>query len=445
VITALLDMVRNNARQYGMVIAFVLIVILFQILTGGLLLQPQNVTNLILQNSYIIILAIGMMLVIITGHIDLSVGSVVAFVGALSAVMLTQWNLPVPLVVVLALFIGGLIGAWQGFWVAYVRIPAFIVTLAGMLIFRGATMVTLGGESISQLPTGLRALGSGYLPAMEGVAVPLPRVRLDGGFSATIVEAHTVTLALGLLASAALVYGAVRGRERLRRHGLRIGTRSMFLAKMIAIVAVINAFTYMLAIHRGIPIVGVLLLVLIVGYAFVMGNTTLGRRIYAVGGNEKAAMLSGVKTKATTFWVFVNMGVLSSLAGLVFVARLNAATPRAGTMFELEAIAAAFIGGASAYGGVGTVVGAVIGALVMGVMNNGMSIIGLGVDWQQLIKGLVLLAAVAFDIYNKTRVAPRRVQAEAEEAPGAATTESGQATTGSEKEVARRSDESEPR
>ncbi|QVQ54742.1 sugar ABC transporter permease [Spiractinospora alimapuensis] len=395
-----------------MVIALALIVVLFQILTGGLLLQPQNVTNLILQNSYILILAIGMMLVIITGHIDLSVGSVVAFVGALSAVMLTAWDLPVPLVVVLAITVGALIGAWHGFWVAYVRIPAFIVTLAGMLIFRGATMVTLGGESISQLPPGLRALGSGYLPAMENVAVTLPRVRFGDGVGITFVEAHTLTLALGLLASVALVWSAVRNRDRLARHGLRVGARSVFLARVIMTVGAITAFCYMLAIHRGIPIVGVLLLVLIVGYAFVMGNMTVGRRIYAVGGNEKAAMLSGVRTQATTFWVFVNMGALSALAGLVFVARLNAATPRAGTMFELEAIAAAFIGGASAYGGVGTVVGAVIGALVMGVMNNGMSIIGLGVDWQQLIKGLVLLAAVAFDIYNKTRVAPRRVHAE---------------------------------
>ncbi|RCV52095.1 sugar ABC transporter permease [Marinitenerispora sediminis] len=369
-----------------MVMALAVIVILFEILTGGLLLRPLNITNLIMQNSYVLILAIGMMLVIITGHIDLSVGSVVAFVGATSAVMLTGWGLPVPVVVVLALLTGGLIGAWQGFWIAYVRIPAFIVTLAGMLVFRGATMIVLGGESIGPLPESLRALGSGYVPDVAGG------------------EVHLLTLLLGVLASAALVASQVRIRARGLRYGLPVGSRNLFVAKCAALVVVVMVFAYVLAIHNGIPIVGLVLVALIVAFSFVMNSTTVGRRIYAVGGSEKAAMLSGVKTRRTTFWVFVNMGVLSALAGLVFMARLNAATPRAGTMFELDAIAAAFIGGASAAGGVGTVVGAVVGALVMGVMNNGMSLIGLGVDWQQAIKGLVLLAAVAFDIYNKNRV-----------------------------------------
>ncbi|MFC7328963.1 multiple monosaccharide ABC transporter permease [Marinactinospora rubrisoli] len=384
--TAIRDAIRSNARQYGMVMALAVIVILFEILTGGLLLRPLNITNLIMQNSYVLILAIGMMLVIITGHIDLSVGSVVAFVGATSAVMLTGWGLPVPLVVVLALLTGALIGAWQGFWIAYVRIPAFIVTLAGMLVFRGATMVVLGGESIGPLPESLRALGTGFVPDLAGG------------------EVHVLTLLLGVAASAALVAVQLRARRRALRYGLPAGSRNLFAAKCVALVVMVMLFAYVLAIHNGIPIVGLVLVALIVAFSFVMNSTTVGRRIYAVGGSEKAAMLSGVKTQRTTFWVFVTMGVLSALAGLVFMARLNAATPRAGTMFELDAIAAAFIGGASASGGVGTVVGAVVGALVMGVMNNGMSLIGLGVDWQQGIKGLVLLAAVAFDIYNKNRV-----------------------------------------
>lgn len=383
-------LMRDNARQYGMAIALVAIIVLFQILTGGLLLTPLNVTNLIMQNSYILILAIGMMLVIITGHIDLSVGSVVAFTGAVSAIMLTSWGLPTLMVVPAVLLLGGLIGAWQGFWVAYVRVPAFIVTLAGMLVFRGATLAALGGESIARLPSSLRSLSSGFLPGQGGEGPHLP------------------TLLLGALGAAAIVWIQWRSRARSRGYGLPVQPAGVTAASSAVVVAAVLAFTYVLAQYNGLPIVGVLLVALIAGYSFVMRSTTMGRRVYAVGGSEQAAALSGIRTRRTTFWVFVNMGVLSALAGLVFTARLNAATPGAGTMFELDAIAAAFIGGASATGGVGTVVGAVIGALVMGVLNNGMSLIGLGVDWQQLIKGLVLLLAVAFDIYNKRRVSTGR-------------------------------------
>lgn len=383
-------LIRDNARQYGMAIALVAIIVLFQILTGGLLLTPLNVTNLIMQNSYILILAIGMMLVIITGHIDLSVGSVVAFTGAVSAIMLTSWGLPTLMVVPAVLLLGGLIGAWQGFWVAYVRVPAFIVTLAGMLVFRGATLAALGGESIARLPSSLRSLSSGFLPGQGGEGPHLP------------------TLLLGAVGAAAIVWIQWRSRARSRGYGLPVQPVGVTAASSAVVVAAVLAFTYVLAQYNGLPIVGVLLVALIAGYSFVMRSTTMGRRVYAVGGSEQAAALSGIRTRRTTFWVFVNMGVLSALAGLVFTARLNAATPGAGTMFELDAIAAAFIGGASATGGVGTVVGAVIGALVMGVLNNGMSLIGLGVDWQQLIKGLVLLLAVAFDIYNKRRVSTGR-------------------------------------
>ena len=378
-------LLQGRSRQYGMATALVAIIVLFQILTGGLLLTPLNVTNLIMQNSYILILAIGMMLVIITGHIDLSVGSVVAFTGAVSAIMLTSWGLPTIVVVPAALFLGALIGAWQGFWVAYVGVPAFIVTLAGMLIFRGATLAVLGGESIAPLPQSLRLIASGFLPGQtEGP--------------------HPPTLLLGAAGAAVIVWIQWRSRARSRARDLPVAPATVTAIGSVAVTAAIMAFTYVVADHNGLPLVGVLLIVLIVGYTFVMRSTTMGRRVYAVGGSERAAALSGIRTKRATFWVFVNMGALSALAGLVFTARLNAATPGAGTMFELDAIAAAFIGGASATGGVGSVVGAVIGALVMGVLNNGMSLIGLGVDWQQLIKGLVLLSAVAFDIYNKRRV-----------------------------------------
>jgi putative multiple sugar transport system permease protein len=405
------DLLRGNARQYGMAVALVAIIVLFQILTGGLLLTPLNVTNLIMQNSYILILAIGMMLVIITGHIDLSVGSVVAFTGAVSAVMLTSWGLPTVVVVPLALLLGALIGAWQGFWVAYVRVPAFIVTLAGMLVFRGATLAVLGGESISPLPAAIRWMSTGYLPGPE------------------LLGLHAVTLALGALGAGAVVLIQWNGRARSLRYGLPTPPPGVTAASSVATVVVIMAFTHVLAQYQGLPIVGVLLVLLIAGYSFVMRSTTMGRRVYAVGGSEQAAALSGIRTQRTTFWVFVNMGVLSALAGLVFTARLNAATPGAGTMFELDAIAAAFIGGASAGGGVGTVIGAVIGALVMGVLNNGMSLIGLGVDWQQLIKGLVLLLAVAFDIYNKRRVSSARPAAVAATPTPAPAEESGREQT----------------
>ncbi|WP_373868744.1 multiple monosaccharide ABC transporter permease [Microbispora amethystogenes] len=376
---------RGNLRQYGMIAALVVIVVLFEILTDGILLKPLNVTNLIMQNGYVLVLAIGMMLVIINREIDLSVGSVAAFVGAVTGVAIVNWGLPWPLVVVGALVTGGLIGAFQGFWIAYARIPAFIVTLGGMLLFRGLSMVVLQGQSIAPFPSGFRQLGSGFVPE----------------FGAG--DLHLVTILLGLAGAAVIVWNDWRSRARRREYGLAVPALQWFVLKAVAIVAVIVAFAWVLAVYQGLPIVGLVVIVLTAAYSFVTTSTVVGRHIYAVGGNERAAALSGIATKKTKFWVFVNMGVLAALAGLMFAARLNAATPKAGTNFELDAIAAAFIGGASASGGVGTVVGAIVGGLVMGVMNNGMSLLGLGVDWQQAIKGGVLMLAVAFDVYNKNK------------------------------------------
>lgn len=385
---SLKNLFKNNIRQYGMIIALVFIMILFQILTDGILLKPLNITNLILQNSYILVLAIGMLLVIITGHIDLSVGSVAAFVGAISAILMVDMQLSYPVAIVLSLAIGGLVGAWQGFWIAYVRIPAFIVTLAGMLLFRGLTMVVLGGQSIAPFPKGFQRLSSGFIPDWFG-----------GG------NIHMLTIVIGLGLSLLLIFNEWRNRITQQRYQFDVLSGPLFIAKIVAMVVIINIFTYVLASYEGIPNILIVLFVLVVLYSFVMTKTVVGRHIYALGGNEKAAKLSGVKTKRVTFWVFVNMGVMAALSGLLFAARLNAATPKAGVNFELDAIAAVFIGGASATGGVGTVLGAIIGGLVMGVMNNGMSLVGLGIDWQQGIKGLVLLLAVAFDIYNKNKAA----------------------------------------
>jgi putative multiple sugar transport system permease protein len=377
---------KSNIRQYGMIIALVLIMVLFQILTDGILLKPLNITNLILQNSYILVLAIGMLLVIITGHIDLSVGSVAAFVGAISAILIVDMHIPYPLAIVLSLLFGALVGAWQGYWVAYVRIPSFIVTLAGMLLFRGLTMVVLDGQSISPFPKGFQSISSGFIPDWFG-----------GG------DIHVLTIVIGLMLSLVLVFTEWRNRLTQQRYQFAVIPAPLFALKLAGIVAIINLFTYVLAAYEGIPNILIVLFILVVVYTFVMNKTVMGRHIYALGGNEKAAKLSGVKTQRMTFWVFVNMGVLAALSGLLFAARLNAATPKAGVNFELDAIAAVFIGGASATGGIGTVIGAIIGGLVMGVMNNGMSLIGLGIDYQQGIKGLVLLAAVAFDIYNKNK------------------------------------------
>lgn len=381
------NIINKNIEKIGMIIALVGIVIIFSFLTWGTLLTPLNVTNIIMQNSYVIILAIGMLLVILTGEIDLSVGSVAAFVGAVSGILMISWNLPTIVAVPMALGIGGLIGAWHGFWIAYVKIPAFIVTLAGMLLFRGLTMIVLDGRTIAPFPDNFRTISSSYLPDF-----------LNGG-----ENIHLLTLVLGILAVIVYVFLQIQSRNQSKQLDQIVESDGLFYAKIILISLVLLAFTQRLTAYAGVPYILLILIVLIFGYTFFTNRTISGRHIYAVGGNEKAAKLSGVKTKKVKFWVFVNMGVLSALAGLVFTGRLNAATPQAGQLFELDAIAAAVIGGASLTGGIGTIVGAVIGALIMGVLDNGMSLLGVGVDWQQAIKALVLLGAVAFDILNKKK------------------------------------------
>ncbi|KYD15165.1 multiple monosaccharide ABC transporter permease [Caldibacillus debilis] len=382
----LLEVLKTNFNRYSMVIALVIMLILFQFLTGGILLRPLNITNLILQNSYILILAIGMVLVIIAGHIDLSVGSIAAFVGAIAGILIVNMHMPTYLTVLICLLIGAIIGAWQGFWVAYVNIPAFIVTLAGMLLFRGLTMLVLKGQTIAPFPNEFRSISTGFIPDF-----------FDGS---TI---NITSILLGILFSIIFVILSVKARKNKIKYNFKVASAGVFYSQQLIAVLLIMGFCYLFATYEGIPYILIILLALIVFYTFITNRTIIGRHIYATGGNLKAAMLSGVKTKAVTFWVFVNMGILSALSGLVFASRLNAATPKAGNLFELDAIAASFIGGASAYGGVGTVPGAIVGGLVMGVLNNGMSILGLGIDWQQAIKGVVLLLAVAFDVFNKRR------------------------------------------
>ncbi|MEV0126656.1 multiple monosaccharide ABC transporter permease [Streptomyces sp. NPDC050703] len=383
----LIESMRANMRQYGMLIALAFIVVLFQIWTDGTLLLPNNVSNLIQQNGYILILAIGMMIVIIAGHIDLSVGSLVAFVGAMSAVMMVKHDMPWVLALVLSLLIGAVAGAWQGFFIAYVGIPSFIVTLAGMLLFRGLTQIVLEGQSLAPFPDGFQNIAKGFIPEM-------------GPYT----QYHNPTLLLGLATIAFLLFREVRDRRRQQAFELDVLPQGLWVAKCVAMTAAVVAFTLTLASFHGVPVVMLIMCGLLIGLGYVMRNAVVGRHVYALGGNKAAAMLSGVKDKRVTFLVFVNMGVLAALAGCVYAARLNAGTPQAGLNFELEAIAASFIGGASMSGGVGTVMGAVIGGLVLGVLNNGMSLVGIGTDYQQVIKGLVLLAAVGFDVWNKRKV-----------------------------------------
>ncbi len=380
-------LLKGNIRQYVMVIALIVVIILFQILTKGVLLKPLNISNLISQNAYILILAIGMLLCILTGgNVDLSVGSVAGFIGAISATMMLKMNVPVLPTILISLLMGLLIGCWQGFMIAYVGVPAFIATLAGMLIFRGLTMVVLKGTSLAPLPDGYTFLASGFIPD-----VPML------GFK------NILTIACGIIASILYILKEMNNRKNKRKYGFEVSPNAVFIPQVIGIIVVINAFTYSLASYKGIPMVLIIVLVLVLAYSFVTIKTIPGRHIYAYGGNAKAAQLSGVNTKKVMFWVYANMGVLTALAGVIFTGRLNSATPKAGSGFEMDAIAACFIGGASTSGGVGTVVGAMVGGLLMGVLNNGMSIMGISIDWQQAIKGFVLLAAVAFDVYSKSK------------------------------------------
>jgi putative multiple sugar transport system permease protein len=386
------DYLRKNIREYGLLVALVVIMVFFQIVTNGVLFRPVNLTNLVLQNSFIVIMALGMLLIIVAGHIDLSVGSIVAFIGAISAIMLVKWGLPAILVIPACLVIGGIMGAAQGYWIAYQKIPAFIVTLAGMLVFRGMTYVVLGGRPIGPFPKDFQLLSTGFVPDFLSFLNPAPE---------TIKNMVALVAVLALVAYA--VYAGLRNRRINEEHGTENEPYVFFVIQM-AIIGIVAIFIgYQLATYRGLPNVLIVMGVLIAAYSFATTRSTIGRRIYAMGGNEKAAKLSGINTERLTFYCFANMGVLAALAGMIIAARLNSATPKAGVGFELDVIAACFIGGASASGGVGKITGAVIGAFIMGVMNNGMSIMGIGIDYQQLIKGLVLLAAVFFDVYNKNK------------------------------------------
>jgi putative multiple sugar transport system permease protein len=381
---------KNNVREYGMLIALIAVMAFFQVQTDGVLMKPVNITNLVLQNSYVITMAMGMLLIIITGGIDLSVGSVVAVIGALAGVLIVRYDFNWVLVVAISLLLGAAIGAFHGYFVAYLKIPAFIVTLAGMLIFRGLTIALLRGESVGPFPRGFQNISSGFIPDFFNGSLN------DKPF-------HITTILIGVILSVLLIWLDVRNRKNQQKYGFEVTPFYFFVVKNIAITAAVMGFCYLMASYKGLPNVLVLLFVLITFYAFITSSSVIGRRIYAMGGNEKAARLSGVNTPRLLFYTFVNLGVLASLAGLIVAARLNSSTPNAGDGMELDVIAACFIGGASPMGGVGKVIGALVGAFLIGVLNNGMSIMGVGIDWQKVVKGIVLLLAVLFDVYNKNK------------------------------------------
>ncbi len=377
-------------KKYGMLIALVVLIVFFSIVTGGVMLLPTNITNIVQQNSYILILAIGMLFCILTGNIDLSVGSIVALVGAVAGYTIVTMGLPVWVGIIISLVMGTVIGAFQGYLIAYLKIPAFIVTLAGMLIFRGITMVILSGATIAPFPPSFQFVAAGFI---------LPQAT----FTVAGLTLNIFSIVFGILAAAAFIGFELKNRAAKAKYGFETASNMNFYGKMVIVAVSFNFVTFKLAQYKGIPAVLFLLILLVVAYTFVASKTIPGRHVYAIGGNQKAAKLSGVETEKVLFWVYANMGLLAAIAGIVVAGRLNAATPKAGNGYELDAVASCFIGGASASGGIGTVVGAVIGGLVMAVLNNGMSILGIGTDWQQIIKGGVLIVAVLFDIKSKSK------------------------------------------
>ncbi len=384
---------RKNIRQYGMLLALIVIMLFFEIATGGILLKPINIDRLIQQNSYILVLSIGMMFCILTGgNIDLSVGSIVGLVGACSAVFSVMWGLPVVVSIVLALGVGILVGMWQGYWIAYMKIPAFIVTLAGLLVFRGFTnLILVGGQTIP-LPDLYVTIASKTVPDFIGKMLKTTELGID-----------LTTVVVGFLCSIVFLFLRLSDRKTRIKYNLVVPKINLFILGAIFYMALINVFAIWLAMANGLLYIVILLLVLIIVYSFIANKTVIGRHVYALGGNSKTAELSGIKTKKVMFLVYANMGLLAAVAGIVAAGRFNSAAPTAGDGVELDAIAGCFIGGASATGGIGTIVGAMIGGAIMGILNNGMSIMGIDTFWQKVVKGMVLLLAVAFDVYSKTK------------------------------------------
>lgn len=376
--------IKNNMRQYTMFIALIGIMLIFTFLTEGTFISSRNLSNLFSQTSHIAILAAGVVLVIVAGHIDLSIGSVVGFTGAIAAIMQVKFGLGTLPAIIITLGVGALIGAWQGYWVAYRDVPAFIVTLAGMLIFRGALIGITNGATIAPMNDSFKAIGQEYLF----------NIMPNASF-------HVTTLIFGAASILIYILFEIKKRNERVRYDFDVLPMSLQLIKMILVSIAIGSFFMILVMYKGIPYSIILVLVIALIFTYVTNKTPFGRYVYAIGGNKEAAKLSGINIRKVNMMIFVLMGILSSIGGIVFTARLNAASAQAGNGMELEVIAAAIIGGTSTLGGEGTIVGAIIGALVMATLNNGMSLMNVGPTWQYIIKGLILLIAVWVDISSR--------------------------------------------
>lgn len=380
------EVLKTNVRGYSMFIMLALIFVVFSVLTSGINFSPRNVSNIFMQNSYILILASGMVLVIIIGNIDLSVGSIAAFTGAIAAMTYNSGLGLLPTVAV-TMLVGAVIGIWQGYWIAFMRVPSFIVTLSSMLVFRGLTYVITNVSPISLRDERFSSITSGFVSS-EGL--------MSG-------DTHLLPWIVGVILALAFVVSSVTSRRNKQRKGLTLQPVAAVALKNVFVVGLIAVLAWKFAEFRGLPIVGIVLAIVVSILTFVTNRTVFGRYIYAVGGNARSAKLSGINAELVEFFVFVVMGSLAGLAGLVFAGYMNSALPQAGQLFELDAIASVFIGGASMSGGIGTVIGAIVGGLVMGVINNGMSLMNIGADWQYVVKGLVLLFAVFYDIYTRRK------------------------------------------
>ena len=374
-----------NMRQYGMMIMLIVVYVFFAILTGGKNLTPMNINNLIMQNGYVVILAVGMLLCVLTGNVDLGVGSVVATCGAVAGTLIVDFGVSTPLAMLAALAVGAAFGVFVGFFVSELEIPPFIVTLATMLMGRGLCYVILKAQTKGPLPASYNWIGTGFLPT-----IPVGGVDL-------------ICLIVAAVISVLIVLGEMKAVATAKKHGLPVAPVWQLILKDAVIIGIVCFFFWKLANYNGIPVVLVLMALLVGIYHFITTNTVAGRQIYAMGGNAKAARLSGINTKKVFFWVYANMGLLAGVAGIVLSARNQSATPKAGDSFEMDAIASCYIGGAATSGGVGTIIGALVGAFIMGILNNGMSLAGYDTNIQKIVKGMVLLGAVTVDLVSKRK------------------------------------------
>ena len=374
-----------NIKQYGMVIALVAIFLLFNIFTNGKNASPMNINNLVMQNGYVVIMATGMLLCVLTGNVDLGVGSIVALTGAISAICVVDLHFPILLAFLVALLVGIACGAFAGFFIAKLGIPPFVVTLATMLMGRGLTYTMLKAQTKGPTPQAYNWIGAGFLPSIKMGKIDL------------------VTIIIAAVATVFIILGDIKATRTKLKYNFNINPLWQRVVKLIVIIFILWFLFLKLAQNNGVPIVLVLCGIIVAIYNFITSRTVAGRQIYALGGNEKAARLSGSNTRSVFFWVYTNMGFLAAVAGIVLSARNGSATPKAGDGFEMDAIASCYIGGAATAGGIGTIIGAVVGAFVMGVLNNGMSLIGWSTDIQKIVKGAVLLGAVVFDLVSKKR------------------------------------------